>query len=452
MKNDNAQILIIDDEEAIRDSCSIVLRKQGYDVQTAADGVQGLKLLKQGSFYAVLLDLKLPGMEGKEVLTRIKADSPETPVIIITGFASIESAVDTIKRGAFDYLAKPFSPEELRVIVKKALESRTLYSQSIALQEEFNQTTQSGMVVGKSDSIVKVMDIVRRVSVSESTVLITGESGTGKELLAAQIHNFSYRRNAPFVVVDCGALVETLFESELFGHVRGSFTGAHETKHGRFEVADGGTIFLDEISNISLNIQAKLLRAIQEREITRIGSTQPLKVDVRIIAATNENLAECVQAGKFREDLFYRLSVVPIHLPPLRERREDIPDLLEHFILKSNKKARKTIRQISPEARKALLEYEWPGNIRELENTIERAVVLSESDQIDLTGLLYHGIGSNLSFLKPTGGQHKSMEQMEQEYIQLVLQANHGNRSKTAQILGIDRKTLLAKIKKYNLT
>jgi len=216
-------------------------------------------------------------------------------------------------------------------------------------------------------------------------------------------------------------------------------------------VADGGTIFLDEISNISLNIQAKLLRAIQEREITRIGNTKPLKVDVRIIAATNENLAECVQAGKFREDLFYRLSVVPIHLPPLRERREDIPDLLEHFLLKSNKKARKTIRQISPEARKALLEYEWPGNIRELENTIERAVVLSEADQIDLTGLLYHGIGSNLSFLNPTGGQYKSMKQMEQEYIQLVLQANHGNRSKTAQILGIDRKTLLAKIKKYKL-
>jgi transcriptional regulator with PAS, ATPase and Fis domain len=296
------------------------------------------------------------------------------------------------------------------------------------------------------------MDIVRRVSATESTVLITGESGTGKELLATQVHNFSFRRNAPFVVVDCGALVEALFESELFGHVRGSFTGAHETKHGRFEVADGGTIFLDEISNISLNIQAKLLRAIQEREITRIGSTQPIKVDVRIIAATNEDLAECVQAGKFREDLFYRLSVVPIHLPPLRERREDIPDLLEHFVHKYNTKANKAIREISAEARKALLDYEWPGNIRELENTIERAVVLSETDQIELSDLLYHGIGSNLSFLKPSGGEYKSMEQMEKEYIQLVLQANHGNRSRTAQVLGIDRKTLLAKIKKYDLT
>ena len=451
MKNEQTRILIIDDEEAIRDSCSLVLHKQGLDARTAADGVQGLKMLEKELFHAVLLDLKLPGLEGREVLTRIKKKSPETPVIIITGFATIESAVDTIKRGAFDYLAKPFSPEELRVIVRKALESRKLYTRGVALQEEFDQRTQSGMVVGRSESMVKVMDIVRRVSATESTVLITGESGTGKELLANHIHNYSFRRNAPFVVVDCGALVETLFESELFGHVKGSFTGAHETKHGRFEVADGGSIFLDEISNISLNIQAKLLRAIQEREITRIGSTQPIKVDVRIIAATNENLAECVQAGKFREDLFYRLSVVPIHLPPLRERNEDIPDLLEHFTLKYNKKAKKNIQEISPDARKALLEYEWPGNIRELENTIERAVVLSEGDRIGLSGLLYHGIGSNLSFLQPPGGRFKSLEKVEQEYIRIVLQAHHGNRSRSAQVLGIDRKTLLAKIKKYNL-
>jgi DNA-binding NtrC family response regulator len=452
MTNEPASILIIDDEEAIRDSCYMVLQKQGHDVRTAADGVQGLKLLEKELFHAVLLDLKLPGLEGREVLTRIKKDSPEIPVIVITGFATIESAVDTIKRGAFDYLAKPFSPEELRVIVRKALESRKLYTQSIALQKEIDQKTQIGMVVGRSECMVKLMDIVRRVSATDSTVLITGESGTGKELLATQIHNYSFRRNAPFVVVDCGALVETLFESELFGHVKGSFTGAHETKHGRFEMADGGTIFLDEISNISLNIQAKLLRAIQEREITRVGSAKPNKVDVRIIAATNENLAECVQSGKFREDLFYRLSVVPIHLPPLRERSEDIPDLLEHFILKNNKKAKKNIQEISPDARKALLEYEWPGNIRELENTIERAVVLSEDDRIDLSDLLYHGIGSNLSFLQPPGGQFKSLAEVEQEYIRIVLQANHGNRSRTAKILGIDRKTLLAKIKKFDLT
>ncbi len=445
------KILIIDDEEAIRDSCTLVLHKQGYGVATAEDGIQGLKLLKQATFHTVLLDLKLPGMGGYEVLTRIKKTWPELPVIIITGFASIESAVDTIKAGAFDYLAKPFSPEELRVMVRKALESRELTTRAIALQNAFDPKAPLGMVAGKSQSMFKVMDIVRRVSATESTVLITGESGTGKELLSREIHQNSLRRNAPFVVVDCGALVETLFESELFGHVKGSFTGAHETKHGRFEVANGGTIFLDEISNISLNIQAKLLRAIQEREITRIGSSKPIKVDVRIIAATNEDLAECVKAGKFREDLFYRLSVVPIHIPPLRERKEDIPDLLEHFILKYNRKAKRSIIGLSAGAKKALLDYDWPGNIRELENTVERAVVLTENDQIELQDLIYHGIGSNLSFLQPVGDRMKSLEEIEMEYIKIVLQAQQGNRSKSAQILGIDRKTLLTKLKKAGL-
>jgi DNA-binding NtrC family response regulator len=451
MKNSTANILIIDDEETIRDSCRQLLRKEGYSVETAVEGIQGLKLLKQNLFDVVLLDLKLPGMGGREILTRIKNLEPEIPVIIITGFASIESAVDTIKHGAFDYLAKPFSPEELRVVVKKALAGRKLYSQSLALQQQFDPQASPDMVVGKSEVVAKVMDVVRRVSPTESTVLITGESGTGKELLAAQIHDHSFRRNAPFVVVDCGALVESLFESELFGHVKGSFTGAYETKHGRFEVADGGTMFLDEISNISLNIQAKLLRAIQEREVIRVGSTEPIKVDVRIIAATNADLAECVKSGKFREDLFYRLSVVPIQIPPLRDRKEDIHDLLEHFILKYNKKARKNIRKISPAAKKTLLEYEWPGNIRELENTIERAVVLAESDQIDLENLMYHGIGTNLAVLRLPRDGFKSLEEIEMEYIKIVLQAHHGNRSKTAQVLGIDRKTLLSKIKKFGI-
>lgn len=451
MNSDNINVLIIDDEEAIRDSCSMVLKKEGYHVLSSVDGIQGLKLFKQNDVHVVLLDLRLPGMQGHEILTRLKDESPETPVVIITGFATIESAVETIKRGAFDYLAKPFSPEELRVIVKKALESRALYSRSLALSEANKKNKEFGMVRGKSPAMSKVMDIVKRVSATESTVLITGESGTGKELLATEIHNHSFRRNAPFVVVDCGALVETLFESELFGHVKGSFTGAHETKHGRFEVADGGTIFLDEIGNISLNIQAKLLRAIQEREITRIGSTEPIKVDVRIIAATNEDLAESVKAGKFREDLFYRLSVVPLHIPPLRERKEDISLLLDHFIAKYNVKARKSIVQLSPAAKKALQEYDWPGNIRELENTIERAVVLSQNERIELEDLIYHGIGSAISFLQSTGGKYKTLEEMEHEYIRVVLQSQHGNRSQTAKILGIDRKTLLSKIKKFHL-
>jgi transcriptional regulator with PAS, ATPase and Fis domain len=295
------------------------------------------------------------------------------------------------------------------------------------------------------------LDIVRRVSPTESTVLITGESGTGKELIAREIHRHSLRHDAPFVVVDCGALVETLFESELFGHVKGSFTGAHETKHGRFEVADGGTIFFDEISNIGLNIQAKLLRVIQEREVNRIGSSKPIKVDVRILAATNENLADAVRKGKFREDLFYRLSVVPVHLPPLRERKEDVPLLVEHFLHKYNKKAKKSIENVSSRAVKALAEYDWPGNIRELENTIERAVVLSKGNGIELEDLMYHGISASTAMLGPIAGKYKTLEEMEKEYIKAVLRTQYGNKTRAAELLGIDRKTLWAKIKKYKI-
>jgi DNA-binding NtrC family response regulator len=449
--NESVNILIIDDEESIRDSCTQVLKKQGYGAKAARDGEEGLKFFKKEFFHLVFLDLKLPGIDGMEVLNKIKEENPGTPVIIITGYASITSAVECMKRGAFDYLAKPFGPEELRILTKKALESRKIYFENISLRKELEDISEFDMVVGKSKVMEKVMDIIKRISSSDSTVLITGESGTGKELLAREIHKHSPRKNAPFVVVDCGALVETLFESELFGHTKGSFTGAYETKHGRFEVANGGTIFLDEISNISLNIQAKLLRVIQEREITRVGSTKPIKVDVRILVATNENLADCVREGKFREDLFYRLSVVPMQLPPLRERKEDIPLLIAHFLKKYNKRTKKEIKKISPPVQKALIQYDWPGNIRELENTIERAVVLSQREEIELEDLVYHGIGSSLSLMHPAGGHYKNLDEIEKEYIKVVLQTQHGNKSKTAKILGIDRKTLLAKIKKYNI-
>jgi len=442
-----ANVLIVDDEKIIQDSCSQILKKEGYRVKVATDGKEGLSTFKEELFHVVILDLKLPGMDGMEVLARIKEESPETPVIIITGYASIESAVEAIKQGAFEYLTKPFTPEELRVSIKKAIESRKIFFEGIYLREELEKQTEFDMVVGKSEVMKNVMDIVRRVSPTESTILITGESGTGKELIAREIHNHSLRRNAPFVVIDCGALVETLFESELFGHVKGSFTGAHVTKHGRFEVANGGTIFLDEISNISLSIQAKLLRVIQEREVTRIGSSKPIRVDVRILAATNENLADCVKEGKFREDLFYRLSVVPVHLPPLRERKEDIPLLIKHFLCKYNRRARKQIVSISRDVLKALTQYDWPGNIRELENTIERAVVLSKSNEIELDALIYHGISSGSSLLNRVKGKYRSLEEVEREYIKTVLNAHHGNRSQTAKVLGIDRKTLLTKIK-----
>lgn len=448
---ETSNILIIDDDEAILDSCSQVLTREGYNVKGTKDGKEGLEAFSKEFFHLVFLDLKMPGLDGMEVLSRIKKENPETPVIIITGFASIESAVEATKRGAFNYLAKPFKPEELRVITKKALGSRKILLENVYLRKELQAKTEFDMVLGKSRAMEKVLDIVRQVSPTESTVLITGESGTGKELLAREVHKHSPRRDGPFVVVDCGALVETLFESELFGHVRGSFTGAYETKHGRFEVANGGDIFLDEISNISLNIQAKLLRVIQEREVTRIGSTKPIKVDARILAATNENLADCVRNGKFREDLFYRLSVVPIHLPPLRERKKDIPLLVDHFLRKHNKKTKKNITNVSPQVKKALKEYDWPGNIRELENTIERAVVLSKTETIEIEDLMYHGIGASSSLLNPICGKFRTLNEIEKEYIKTVLKAQNGNKSKTAHILNIDRKTLLAKIKKYNL-
>lgn len=444
-------ILIIDDEKVIQDSCSQILNKEGYKVKVAGDGRQGLHAFQNNPFQAVLLDLKLPIIGGMEVLAKIKEESPETPVIIITGYASIESAIEAIKLGAFEYLTKPFSPEELRISVKKAIESRKRFFERIYLREELEKKTEFDMIVGESKSMENVMDVVRKVSPTESTVLITGESGTGKELLAREIHKHSLRIQAPFVVVDCGALVETLFESELFGHVKGSFTGAHITKHGRFEVANGGTIFLDEISGISLNIQAKLLRVIQEREVTRIGSSKPIKVDVRILAATNEDLADCVRQGKFREDLFYRLSVVPIHIPPLRERKEDIPLLIDHFLQKYNKRARKQIKKLNSNVLRTLKEYDWPGNIRELENTIERAVVLSKGEEIGIGDLVYYRISSRASFLNPVDGKYRTLEEIEKEYIKAVLNAHHGNRSRTAKVLGIDRKTLLAKIKKYGI-
>lgn len=449
--NEKAQVLVVDDNEAILDSCSQVLNKIGYTVKGARNGAEGLKLFKSEFFHAVLLDLKLPGIDGMEVLSKIKEESPETPVIIITGYGSIESAVEAMKKGAFDYVTKPFSPEELRVITKKALESRKIILENLYLRQELEAKSEFDMIIGKSKTMQKIFDVVKRASPTESTVLITGESGTGKELLCREIHNHSPRRDAPFVVVDCGALVETLFESELFGHVKGSFTGAYETKHGRFEVANGGTIFLDEISNISLNTQAKLLRVIQEREVTRIGSSKPIKVDVRIIAATNTILEDAVREGKFRDDLFYRLNVVPINLPPLRERKEDIPLFVDHFLNKYNKRVKKSINNISPEVMKALREYDWPGNIRELENTIERAIVLSDGDKIEIENLVYHGISTGSSFFHPPGGKFKTLSELEIEYIKAVLHAQFNNKSKAAEILGIDRKTLWAKIKKYKI-
>jgi two-component system, NtrC family, response regulator HydG len=444
-------ILIIDDEEAILDACSMVFSREKYFVNVAKTGEEGYALFKRKIFDCIIVDLKLPGIGGMEILRAIKEENQETPVIMITGYATVESAIEAMKLGALDYLIKPFSPEELRIVTKKALSSRTMLLENIYLKKELETKSEFESVVGKSIAIQAVLDLAKKVSPSESTVLITGESGTGKELIARMIHHLSPRAHAPFVVVDCGSLVESLFESELFGHEKGSFTGAIATKHGRLEIANGGAIFLDEVANISLNIQAKLLRVIQEREVSRLGSSRIIKIDVRIIAATNKDLSESVKEGLFRDDLFYRLNVVPIHLPPLREHLEDIPLLVHHFLQKYNKKAKREITSISPQALKALTEYHWPGNVRELENTIERAVVLSKNNTIEPEDLIYHGLAGKGSIFDPADGKYRNLDDVEREYIKKILEFSNNNRTKAAETLGIDRKTLRLKIKKYNL-
>ena len=448
---DRPNILIVDDEETILDACSMVFAKEKYHVNLAKTGEEGLALFKKQIFDIIILDLKLPGISGMQVLKIIKEESHETPVLMITGYATVESAIEAMKLGAFDYLVKPFSPEELRVVAKKALQSRKLILENIYLRKELETKSEFDAVVGKSNAIQKLLELVKKVSNTESTVLLTGESGTGKELFARMIHHLSRRIHHPFVVVDCGSLVESLFETELFGHEKGSFTGAIATKHGRFEIANAGTIFLDEIANISLNIQAKLLRVIQEREVFRIGSSRTIKIDVRILAATNKDLEECVKEGIFREDLYYRLNVVPIHIPPLRERLEDIPLLVNHFLQKYNKKAKREITSISKPALDALMEYSWPGNIRELENTIERAVVLSKNTTIEPQDLIYHGLSAKSSLFSPIDGKYRDLDDVEKEYIQKILEISKYNRTKASEILGIDRKTLRLKIKKYQL-
>ena len=443
-----ARILVIDDDESMRDSCRQALARMADRVEVAGDGLTGLKILEKEAFDLVLLDLKMPGLIGMEVLNRIKQEYPEIVVIVITGYATVESAVEAMKHGAYDFLPKPFTPDSLRAIVERALDKRELVLENILLRSELEASVGPEVIIGRSEPMRKIEELMRKVSPTDTTVLICGQSGTGKELVARAIHRHSSRKDKPFVVVDCGSLVENLFESELFGHVKGSFTGATATKYGRLELANGGTVFFDEIGNISMNVQTKLLRVLQEREITKVGSTQVIKVDVRVIAATNEDLQKAVQAGTFRDDLFYRLSVVPITLPPLRERRDDIPPLANYFLKKYNQKRKKDVHAISAKAMKALVEYEWPGNVRELENAIERAVVLTENDTIEPSDLLYYGLNA-LNTPESDQERPRRLADMEKEHISRALKMFGGHKSKTAEWLGIDRKTLRSKLKRY---
>jgi DNA-binding NtrC family response regulator len=442
------QILVVDDEATIRTGISQALGKQGLTVATAAAGREALEILAARPVGIVLLDIKLPDADGVELLKIIHRDYPPTEVIMITGYPTIQSAVECIKFGALDYLVKPFRLDELEVLIAKAQDLLT--QKHAPLSPEENRAQGIDFIVGRSPAMQKVFAKIRRAAPSDSTVLLTGESGTGKELAARAIHNLSPRKDKEFVPVDCSALVETLLESELFGHVKGSFTGAHQTKHGLFELANHGTFFFDEITNLSLNIQAKLLRVIQEREFMKVGSQKRIKLDIRIIASSNRSLEEAIKAGAFREDLFYRLSVIPIHLPPLRERTGDIPLLVEHFLRKYRQRGNREISGVSSQALKMLSAYSWPGNVRELEHTIERIVIL-EDGNIVLPEHLPSFISQRQSEFQVFSDGEYTLEELEKRYIQLILRRTKGRRQEAARILGINRKTLGHKIEKYSI-
>jgi two-component system response regulator HydG len=441
------QILVIDDDKAMRDACYQILSRQGYQVELAASARLGLTLLERRSFDVILLDLLMPDLDGLEALKKVRALDPEVEVIIITGYGTIQSAVESIKAGAFHFLSKPFVPDDLRHLVGRALEKRRLDLENIYLRQELKSKDETSILVYESESMGRIMDMVTRVAPTDSTVLITGESGTGKGLVARKIHHLSQRARRPFITVDCGTLVETLFESELFGHVKGSFTGADANKIGKFELAQYGTLFFDEISNISLEVQAKLLRAVEERKISKVGSHRVITVDVRIVAATNKDLPRAIKDGAFREDLFYRLNVVLIQMPPLRQRKSDIPLLVNHFLEKYNARLKKNIRGVSPEAMDLLVRHDWPGNVRELENTVERLVVLSRGSYLEPADLVFAG-----TILTPSAPSSSvSLRDLERDHILHTLQRFDGHKSDAARALGIDRKTLREKLRRYNI-
>ncbi len=446
MSDPSAQILVIDDDKVMRDACYQILSRQGYRVEMAPNARQGLALLEKISFDAVLLDLVMPDIDGLETLKRIRGIDPESEVIIITGYGTIQSAVESIKAGAFHFLSKPFTPDDLRHLVDRALEKRRVNLENLYLRQELKKDERS-VLVYQGEPMERIMDMVTRVAPTDSTVLLTGESGTGKGLVARKLHQLSQRSRRPFITVDCGTLVETLFESELFGHVKGSFTGADANKIGKFELAQHGTLFFDEISNIGLEVQAKLLRAVEERKISKVGSHRVITVDVRIIAATNKDLTKAIKDGSFREDLFYRLNVVLIQMPPLRERKNDIPLLAQHFLEKYNARLRKNLQGIAPEAMELLVRHDWPGNVRELENTVERLVVLSSGPLLEPKDLAFAGTISSPA----AEGSSLSLRDLERDHIIQTLQRFDGHKSETARALGIDRKTLREKLRRYNI-
>jgi len=451
-------ILVADDDASIRSLLKQLLSDEGYSVVEATTGTEVVDKVKDVNPDLVIMDVRMPELDGIEALSKLKVSSPKTSVLIMTAFGSSNNAIRAMELGAFDYITKPFELDKISHTVKRVIEYRDLTSEIQVLRDEISSLVQTERIVGNSPAMQEVYKTVGKVAKADATVLITGESGTGKELVAEALHYNSNRRSGPIVKVSCAALPETLLEAELFGHEKGSFTGAMTQRRGRFEMADKGTIFLDEIGEMSLPMQTKLLRVLQERKIERVGSSLPIKVDIRIICATNKDLQRQVEQQKFRDDLFYRLNVINIHMPPLRDRKEDIPALVEHFLAKHRYSATAQPAAISEEALKRLMEYDWPGNVRELENVVERAVVLSRG-QIITSRELPFGDHDGADHEEEGGDEvsveksffKKSVAQFEKDLIMKALRDANGNRSKAAEMLGIYRRLLYAKIKEYGL-
>jgi two-component system response regulator PilR (NtrC family) len=453
------RILVVDDERSMRDFITILLRKHGHVVETADDGEAALRLLGEREYDLVLTDLKMPGAGGLEVLAEVKRRDPSTQVILMTAYASTDTALRAMKEGARDYVTKPFKVDELLLQIEKALDVRRLERENFYLRAELAGRTKLDNIVGRSPAIKRVLDMVLRVAPTRTTVLITGESGTGKELFARALHEHSERADGPFVPVNCGAIPETLIESEFFGHVRGAFTGAQGDKKGLFAAAHGGTIFLDEIGELPMSMQVKLLRVLQERRLKPVGSVSEQEVDCRMVAATNRDLREMVQRGEFREDLYYRLNVIQIAIPPLRERRDDIQLLIQHFIERFSRELGKVIRGVSREAMDLLLHYPYDGNVRELENIIERAVTLEGTDMITVESLPYHmQKGNDLvqwanDFEIPEAGIRldEIVENLERNLITKALRRTGGVRKEAAKVLGISFRSMRYRLDKYGI-
>jgi DNA-binding NtrC family response regulator len=440
-----SKILIVDDELIMRESLAGWLERDGHDVKKTASGEEALTVLKDSRFDILLVDMKMEGMSGLDVLKEVKQSDPEVSVIMITAYGSISTAIEAMKMGAYDYLLKPFEPDELGMLIEKITEYQAQARENLYLKQQYQDRTRFESMIGQSRAMQEIFDLIQDVAPTGSTALITGETGTGKELAAKAIHTHSPRCEGPFVSVNCGSIPEHLMESELFGHQRGAFTDAIETRKGRLELAHGGTLFLDEIGEISMRMQIDLLRVLEDRVFYRVGGTQPIEIDFRVIAATNRDLEEAIREGTFREDLFYRLNVISFRMPSLKERKEDIPLLAEHFLHRFSQETNKAVQLISREATDEMMLYEWPGNVRELENAIERAVVVCKGPKI---------MPTDLPIFRPehtTPLPNNTLTEVEKAHIQQILKENEWNISKSATILGIDRSTLYSKIKRYKI-